>query len=314
MVNLFEKNGVKFNTVEFLGNDSFIKENTWIHLVNPSEQVLKTISDKTNIDYDLLLSTLDEEETAHLDSDDDCTMIVIDIPHMQNNEYITIPFIIIYNKSYYITICTKYTEIIQLVLQKNKVIEPHKHVRLTLQLLYAIANSYINYLKRIDNHTKEVEKILHTSMKNKEIFDLLNINKSLVYFSTSLNSNKILLNKLNRIPEYSKYEDDFELMEDVVIENNQAVEMCSIYRDILSGTMDAFASVISNNLNIVMKVLAIVTLVISIPTLVASFFGMNLILPFQNNPYGFIIVMAISLLIVLIGGLLLIQITKRQNK
>ncbi len=151
-------------------------------------------------------------------------------------------------------------------------------------------------------------------MKNKDLLSLMTLNKSLVYFSTSLNANKVVFSKVKRLDEYKKYESDFDLMEDVEVENNQAIEMGTIYRDILSGMIDANASIISNNLNVSMKVLAIITLIIEIPTLIASIFGMNLKLPFVNNEYGFYIIIGFSLLLSLISGLVLYLISKYKNK
>ena len=168
----------------------------------------------------------------------------------------------------------------------------------------SMVESYFSDLN-IDKKTKEVEGILHSSMKNKELFQLMSINKSLVYLSTSLNANKVVLTKVARLPEYKKYEADFDLLEDVEIENNQAIEMCSIYRDILAGSMDAYASIISNNLNIVMKILAIITLIISIPNLIASLFGMNVDVPTNNTKAGFWIIIAISCCLSIIGSVAL---------
>ena len=135
---------------------------------------------------------------------------------------------------------------------------------------------------------------LHKSMKNKELIQLLSLEKSLVYFSTSLTSNEMVLDKMMKLGYIKKYQDDVDLLEDVIVENKQAIEMCNIYRDILSGTMDAFASVISNNLNIVMKMLTAITIIISIPTLIASIWGMNVPLPLSGNRYGFWIILGVS--------------------
>ncbi len=296
-----------------------VEKNMWIDVVNPSKAEIKKLADITGITYDFLATALDEEESAHLDIDEDDTLIVLDVPYMDEPEkenekgfYATTPFVIVYNTDYLVTLCTKETALLQLVLAKNKKIEPHKHVRLTLQILYRLATIFITRLKKIDSQTKEVERRLRTSMKNKELFDLMELNKSLVFFSTALNANKIVLSKLTRQEEYKKYEDDYELMEDVTIENNQAIEMCSIYRDILAGMMDAFASVISNNLNIVMKALAVITIVLSIPTLVASIFGMNFgVIPLFDNPFGFWIIIGMSFVIAMLGAAMLYLYTKR---
>jgi len=296
-----------------------VEKNMWIDVVNPSMADIRKLAETTGIALEFLSSALDEEESAHLDKDEEDTLIVLDVPYMEEPEneneksyYATTPFVIAYNEDYLVTLCAKDTALIQLVLGKNKRIEPHKHVRLTLQILYRLATIFITRLKKIDSQTKEVERILHTSMKNKELFDLMELNKSLVYFSTALNANKMVLSKLTRLEEYKRYEDDYELMEDVAIENNQAIEMCSIYRDILAGMMDAFASIISNNLNIVMKALAVVTITLAIPTLIASFFGMNFqAIPLASAQYGFWIIFGISLVIAALGAWMLLLYSKR---
>ena len=152
-----------------------------------------------------------------------------------------------------------------------------------------------------------MEGELHKSMKNKELIAMLNLEKSLVYFSTSLKSNEAVLERLMRMEFIRRYPDDTDLLEDVIIENKQAIEMCTIYRDILSGTMDAFASVISNNLNIVMKLLTSITIMLTIPTLFASLWGMNVPVPFQNSPWGFVIVCGISLVASVISGIIMFR-------
>ena len=182
-----------------------------------------------------------------------------------------------------------------------------KRTRLLLQLLFKTATLYFKYLRQIDKQTDEIENQLHRSMKNQELIKLLNLEKSLVYFNTSLRSNEYVMEKLLRsrlvkvdseaiktAQVLQMYPDDEELLEDVIIENKQAMEMCQIHSDIMSNMMDAFASVISNNVNIVMKFLTSVTIVLSIPTMVSSFFGMNVPLPFAKTPFAFAIIMLIS--------------------
>ena len=285
----------------------------WIHVSCPKPSDIEKISRVTNFDKDLLLTLLDEEESAHLDVDDDYTLIVLDIPVNVNGVYETYPFAIIYNDDYYLTICKKDTQFLEQMLNKFKRIEPHKHVRLTLQIMYRIASSYIVSLKALNSVRKNFENALHEAMTNKELIELNRLNKSFVYFSTSLNANKVVLNKIKRLPEYKKYEDDFDLMEDVEVENSQAVEMCQIYRDILTGMMNTSASIISNNLNIVMKDLAIITLLISIPTLIASLFGMNVPVPFEDKNNGFYIIIGTSIVLALIGGIFVYRLTSKAS-
>ena len=308
MIKLFKDVNNKLITIKEKDVDNIfnsIEKNMWIHVSCPKQSDMEKISKVTSFDKDLLITLMDEEESAHLELDDDYTLIVLDIPIYSNGTYETYPFSIIYNDDYYLTICKKDTQMLEQMLNKFKKIEPHKHVRLTLQIMYRIASSYIVSLKALNAVRKNFENTLHTAVTNKELLELNTLNKAFVYFSTSLNANKIVLNKVKRLPEYKKYEDDFDLMEDVEVENSQAIEMCSIYRDILSGMMETSASIISNNLNIVMKSLAIITRVISIPTLIASLFGMNVKVPFGTSENGFYIIIGFSLVLAILGGILL---------
>jgi magnesium transporter len=170
----------------------------------------------------------------------------------------------------------------------------NKKTRFIFQILYRNAAMYLRYLRNIDKSTNALNSEMQKSYKNKELFNLMALEKSLVYFSTSLKGNEIVLEKLMKVNFIKKYHEDEELLDDVIIENKQAIEMCSIYRDILSGMMDAYASIISNNLSIVMKFLATITIVISLPTLITSAWGMNVNVPWGNSPWGFIFVSSIA--------------------
>ena len=315
MIKLFKEENKNLICFQDLDNIfEKIEKNMWIHMVAPTNEEINKISKITKLNEEVLFSVMDEEESARLDDDDDFTLIVLDVPVSVDNFYETYPLAIIYNDDYYLTICKKDIKLVDLMLKKFKKIEPHKHVRLTLQIMYRIASNYIFSLKNLDSKRNKIEKKLYESMKNSELLDLMTLNKSLVYFSTSLNANKIVLSQVKKLKEYKKYEDDFELMEDVEVENNQAIEMCTIYRNIVEGMMNAFSSIISNNLNVVMKVLAIITLIISIPTLVASLFGMNVKVPFGKNDLGFYIIIGISILLAIFGGVLLHIVTTKSNK
>ena len=183
----------------------------------------------------------------------------------------------------------------------------YKRTRFILQILYKNASLFLHYLRIIDKKSDQVEQSLHKSQRNQELIELLELEKSLVYFTTSLRSNEVVLEKLLKVESIKQYPEDTELLEDVIIENKQAIEMANIYSGILSGTMDAFASVISNNLNIVMKFLATVTIVMSIPTMIFSAYGMNLNskgMPFADNPLGFLYVIIFSLILSLLVALI----------
>lgn len=287
-----------------------IGQKTWVEMSDPTQESLEIISKKTGIPLHFLLSALDEEESARIDNEDGSVLIVLDVPCLSSpgsDVFITQPFIIAYNENYYVTI-NRFSETLLPNLFKNRqklTIEPQKAVRLSLNIIYQMSKEFIFYLRKIDAHAKDIEIRLHSSMKNKELFELLDINKTLVYFSTSLSANKSVLMKLLKSAAYVKYDSDFDLMEDTEVEINQAIEMCSIYREIQAGMMDAFGTIISNNLNIVMKTLAVITIVISVPTLVASIYGMNVNLPMQQEPYGFYVVMAIAILLAVISGIVL---------
>lgn len=271
----------------------------WINLINPTEKEVQHISESLQIDPDYIKAALDEEESARIETDEGCTLIVVDIPIAEANgkssKYITIPLGIIINENFIVTVCLKENQVIREFIDKKvKGFYTFKKTRFFLQLLYKNATKFLFYLKQIDKLSHHIENKLHKSTKNKELIQLLELEKSLVYFSTSLKANELVLEKMLRTESVKSYPDDAELLEDTIIENKQAIEMAKIYSDILSGTMDAFASVISNNLNIVMKFLASVTIVMAIPTMVASYFGMNVQVPMANNPMAFPIIITIS--------------------
>lgn len=291
---------------------------SWIDITQPTPEILGEVSKKTGISLDMLNTALDENETAHVDIDEDCTLIVLDTPYTEDEQlqkFSTAPLAIVYNNNYFVTISSREFGLVSEIIKKTKRIEPHKRVRLSIYFLYRLFNLFITYLRKIDILRKTAEKELKHSMKNKELFNLMEINKSLVYFSTALNGNKGVLLKLFRLEAYRKYEDDFDLMEDSEIEMKQAIEMCSIYTNIISTMMDTYSSVISNNLNVVMKVLATITIVIEIPTLVASLFGMNVDIPGSPTDTSlFWIIVAISAGLALISSIILMFITNKIRK
>lgn len=279
-----------------------IEENIWIHMVAPSESEISHISNSLDIPRDFLMAALDEEERARIETEEDCTLILVDVPLAEMHDtsviYTTLPFGILLAKENIITVCTKDIPLVNdFISGKIRSFYTFKKTRFILQLLYKNATYYLNYLKQIDKMSNNIERELHKSMKNKELIQLLDLEKSLVYFTTSLRGNEIVLEKMLKIDTIKKYPEDEDLLEDVIIENKQAIEMANIYSNILSGTMDAFASVISNNLNIVMKFLTSITIVLTIPTMIASFFGMNVRIPIANQPNAFLIIIAISLAI-----------------
>jgi magnesium transporter len=275
------------------------EEGTWINLVNPTKKEIDSVSEALNVEIDFLKSALDEEERARIESDNGHTLIVVDIPITEKegkmNVYTTIPLAIILVKHIIITVCLKEDTILSdFVNNKVKAFFTQYKTRFVLQILYKNATRYLQYLKHIDKTSTRIEQDVHRSMKNKELIQMLKLQKSLVYFSTSLKANEAVLEKLMKYEYIKNYPEDEELLEDVIIENKQAIEMANIYSSILTGTMDAFASVISNNVNSVMKFLTTITIVMAIPTMVSSFFGMNVDIPLKTV-YAFWIIVGMVL-------------------
>jgi len=284
----------------------------WVALTNPTATEILEISEMFNIDPDHLKAPLDEEERSRIEVEEHYTLILVDIPSIEERSgkdwYVTIPLGIIITDQCIITVCLEETPILTAFMDgRVKEFYTYMKTRFILQILYKNASQFLQYLRIIDKKSDMVERKLHQSQKNQELIELLELEKSLVYFTTSLRSNEVVFEKMLRIEKIKKYPEDTELLEDVIIENKQAIEMANIYSGILSGTMDAFASVISNNLNIVMKFLATITIVMSIPTMVASFYGMNVNsagMPFAGSVYGFWIVLGVAALLSLIVALI----------
>ena len=275
---------------------------SWIDLVSPSEEELERVSRELQIPLDLLVGPLDEEEKSRIDVEDGLTHVIVDIPILVREEeqrgYETIPLGMLVHPDYFITTCLRPNPILgEFERGTAKGFATFWKTRFLLQVLQRVSAFYLRYLGRIDRETDKVERELRASMKNAEIFDLLSLQKSLVYFTTSLRSNEAVLQKLPRTKTIKMYEEDQDLLEDVIIENKQASEMAKIYTDILTGMMDAFTSVISNNLNRVMKLLTSLTIILAIPTIVASLFGMNVNLPFENYSHAFALTIVIAVVI-----------------
>lgn len=260
------------------------KKGAWINLVNPSENEIKKVCENVQIQEDFIRDALDFEEKARIDQEDDDNTIlfVVDVPVTEKGEegeviYSTMPLgMIVVRDDFFITVS----------LRKNKIIEPfekrkiknfqtYKKTRFIFQILYLNSSFYLNYLKQINKETEIAEYILKNSMRNKELLRMLTLEKGLVYFTTSLKSNELVMEKTLRGKIIKLYEEDEEILEDAITENRQAIEMAQIYNNILSGTMDAYASIISNNLNGVMKTLTSITIILAVPTMISSFWGMN---------------------------------------
>lgn len=284
------------------------KKGSWISLVNPSEIEIKKVCENVNIQEDFIRDALDSEEKARIDKEDDDgkTLFVVDVPIIEKNEendvYTTMPLgMIVVRDDFFITISLRKNKIIEdFEKRKIKNFQTYKKSKLIFQILYLNSSYYLAYLKQINKETEIAEYILKNSMKNKELLKLLSLEKSLVYFTTSLKSNELVMEKTMRGKIIKLYEEDEDILEDAITENRQAIEMAKIYSDILNGTMDAYASIISNNLNGVMKFLTSITIVLAIPTMISSFWGMNVNLPFQDNKFGFPIMLGISIVLTLL--------------
>lgn len=272
------------------------EDGCWVALTNPSPTEVLEVSDTFGIDIDHLRAPLDEEERSRIEIEEDYSLVLVDIPcvEQKNNRdrYVTMPLGIIIAKEAIITVCLQETPILESFMSgRVRGFYTYKKTRFILQILYKNASVYLQYLKIIDRKSEEVEEKLHRSQKNEELIELLELEKCMVYFTTSLRANEVVLEKMLKTENIKQYPEDTELLEDVIIENKQAIEMANIYSGILSGMMDAFASVISNNLNIVMKTLATITIIMSIPTMVFSMYGMNFEnIPLKDHPFGFAII------------------------
>ena len=285
------------------------QEGCWIALTNPTATEIFEISEQFGIEVDDLRAPLDEEERSRIEVEDNYTLILADVPAIEERNEKDIPLGIIVTQKMIFTVCLEDTQVLTRFMEgRVRNFFTYMKTRFILQILYRNASMYLRYLRIIDKKSEQIEEKLHLSTRNQELMELLELEKSLVYFTTSLRSNEMVLEKLLKVESIKKYPEDTELLEDVIIENKQAIEMANIYSGILSSMMGTFASVISNNLNIVMKVLAVITIVMSIPTIVFSAYGMNLSaagMPFSRTPWGFLIVIILSVVASIIAAIFL---------
>ncbi len=289
------------------------QEGCWIALTNPTATEIFEVSEQFDIEVDDLRAPLDEEERSRIEVEDNYTLILVDIPVIEERNdkdwYGTIPLGIIVTSNMIFTICLEDTQVLARFMEgRVRNFFTYMKTRFILQILHRNASLYLRYLRIIDKKSEQVEEKLHLSTRNQELIELLELQKSLVYFTTSLRSNEMVLEKLMKTESIKKYPEDTELLEDVIIENKQAIEMANIYSGILNGMTDVFASMISNNLNIVMKVLAVITIVMNIPTIIFSAYGMNVNaagMPFSGSSWGFLIVILISVFVSVVAALIL---------
>ncbi|MDR1445821.1 MAG: magnesium transporter CorA family protein [Treponema sp.] len=286
-----------------------VSKNCWIDARNVDKEDIERLETEFRIAPELLTDIMDADEQARLEKEDEYTALIVRLPVSDEKAevvFYTQPLGIILFSERIVTICQSSSEALDDIV-KNRVrgFSIKNKSAFVLNLLGRFAFTFLKYLKELNKRTNLIKNELQRSIKNNELIQLLSIQKSLVFFTTSIKSNELLLEKLQKSSLIRFKEDEKELLEDVVIENRQAIEMANVYSSILTGTMDAFASVISNNLNIVMKRLTVVSIVLMIPTLIYSLFGMNVALPFNEEPgIGWMIII-ISLAAAALGAVFL---------
>jgi len=283
--------------------------NCWINSQELTNEDVELLINEYDVPRDFILDVLDIDERSRIEIEENNVMIILRVPlNNQNNgvSFITVPMGIIIQGSQIITICSRRTEIIPSLIKainENKITICNQF-DYVLRIFLISSVWFLQFLKEINVQTALIEKDLENATKNKELHRLLGMEKCLVFFITSLKSNEMVLAKMRNSRNMKGINHDEDLMEDVVIETKQALEMANVYSDIQSGMMDAFASIISNNLNVIMKQLTSVTILLMIPTLIASLFGMNIPNSFENSPFAFGYVIAISICLSLFGILL----------
>ncbi|SHJ38364.1 magnesium transporter CorA family protein [Propionispora hippei] len=301
MLTIYKSN---YTSIRELTQDT-IEKGAWINLVNPTTDEIHLVTALANIPNDFLRAALDEEERSRTEIEDNALLIITNIPIMRNNDsYDTLPLGIVLTPEYIITVCLEQNDVLSDFNPANsRFFSTFKKTRFLFQILYKSATLYLKYVKQINRRTDEIERHLRKSAKNQDIFELLDLQKAFTYFTASLRSNGIVLEKLLRLRSNIQlqhlitiYEEDEDLLEDVIIENKQAIEMVEMYSNILNGMMDTFASIISNNLNMIMKFLTSVTILLAIPTMISSFFGMNVDIPWGGELNGFVNVTVLAIL------------------
>ncbi len=294
MIKVFKKDENGLKEIENYEKD------VWICLTSPSEDECASISSQFGIPIDFLLDPLDSNERSRVEVEDEGILIVLRVPEAGEDEpgeriFYTLPVGIVFVEGAIITVANTQISVLREFIEgrvKNFTI--HNKNSFLFSLFLRSTLLYLKYLKEMNAITEQEENRLQKTMRNEELMNLLNLQKGLVYFNTSLRANELMMEKIRRgrIIKLSEEEEDF--LDDILIENRQAIEMAKIYSNILRDMMDAFSSIISNNLNIVMKFLTSITLILTIPTLIASIYGMNVPLPLSHSPHAFIIVIGIS--------------------
>ena len=278
---------------------------SWVNVIDPTADEIDHLHQALGVLPDFVAHSLDIDERARTEKENEATLIILRVPFFQGHTagvpYTTVPLGVIITDKLIVTVCKVETGIAQGLLNgQARGISTTKRHRFVLELFRRMADDYLNTVRTINKAVDALEDRLQRSLRNKEVLELLKYQKSLVYFTTGLKSNELLMERLQKARFFEAYPDDEDLLDEVLIEIRQAIEMTEISNNILSQMMDAFASIISNNLNVVMKFLASVTIILSLPTLVASIYGMNVNLPFDESPQAFAVILAGSLTLSLV--------------
>ena len=290
----------------------------WINLVDPTTTELEAVLTHSNVPRDFLTDPLDVGERPRFDYEDDASLIIVHVPRPDDEDsvspYRTVPLGIILFGQSVITVCSAATPVTTAFLdQIRRVCPPSDTYRFAFRLLWHAGVLFLRYINEIHSRTASLEDELHESISNEALMKLFQIEKTLVYFTTSLKADTIALARANTARQLTLSEDDRDYLEDAMVEYQQALETATIHANILNGTLDTFASIINNNLNNVMKYLTAATIMLAAPTLIASLYGMNIGLPFQNHAHAFSIVMGFSgLLAIAIGALFVVLSRKRK--
>lgn len=287
---------------------------SWFNLIDPTREEIQQVSLVLGLDESFLNNSLDADELSRMEFEDGNLLVITNVPIMDDDgNFDTLPLGLIFTPESIITVCSQENKIINSFNEDTaKFFDTRKKANFMLSILFRAAKFYLRYLNIINKQTDNIEDSLRKTTHNKALFQLMEIQKSLVYFTTALKDNQLVLQKLLRMVNANtgnlqaviKFtDDDIDMLEDVIIENKQASEMVEMHRTILESMMDCLASIINNNLNLVMKFLAAITIIMSIPTMIGSFWGMNVPMPFGTNPYGFLIVILISVFITFLAAL-----------
>ncbi len=275
-------------------------QGAWVELVAPTLEECTSVSEQYNIDMPDLRAALDDEESSRISLEDNYTLILVDIPSAEirnnRNTYTTIPLGIIIHPEAVITVCAEDTSILrQFTEHRVRDFSTKKQMRFLYQILYNTCMLYQSLLRSVDRKRTEIEERINEDTEDVDLIDLHELESNLVYFATSLRANGVVIDRLTRYGRLKMYEEDQELLDDVMIENRQAIEMTSIYRDIINGTRELLSTVINNRLNNAMKYLAAITIVMSIPTIISGLWGMNVFVPLAAVEHGFLIIVVVTL-------------------